>query len=736
MSIIWSVCKVALVTIYFISIFSHGTFGQSWPGLFKRRERPLPIDGSWSSWQEWSSCYENTPLKENFYSPWESFVVQSRKRECDSPAPLYGGEDCLAPPYRYKQCSCQNPLGLSTNRINDSQITSSKHLKDFPPGQVRIGGNNTGWCANEKINFLRKTFIQVDFKGFVNVGAIATQGIKNGRIGRFQLKYSLDGQTWKNIYQENDDKNDIFRGNLIPKKIRKNNFDSHKVMKYLRVFPTETFGLPCLKMEVYGCLFTCGNYLSGSFGEIIAQSSPEFDQNCLWKVEVKNTTSLTFDFNVFYVLCEDGYLDFHDGNTQFYDSKLYRICLADEDQELPLLKINRNSVWINFVSNSSSNEIGFNIKYFSVCSQTISLIEGEEYKFHSPNFPNDYFDNLDCIWTLITPTSTNKVEIKVDSFDIESAVDSNTDCIDDYVAIKYEISNNTKNFGSNYCNKNALPKTFSLDAEKIHVTFKSDSYSIAKGFSMSILSGKKQVVTPKTNKVLSTTFSTTSGNILSKNISDQYTYRKKIKKDSDDTWTVITISAFSAFCLLLLLAVAGTNLKRYIDNRNELNAQCAKMIEAQKEKKSKKQNYLNKQKVKQLYQESKIPTKKVSLPEGNEMSPMLSNGNPYWEENSKDNLKLDLATNHNDSTPNTTGVDFPVDRATKGSTQEINFESSDDRLDTPDVIEEHYSSEDTPDSVDDVDVIDSNSYDSSAPQVHSPLRTDVYLDVKGDESCV
>ena len=60
-----------------------------------------------------------------------------------------------------------------------------------------------------------------------------------------------------------------------------------------------------------------GSLLTSSHGEIVARSSEEFDQNCLWKIEVFNTTSLTFNFNVFYILCEHGYLDFHDGDKSF-----------------------------------------------------------------------------------------------------------------------------------------------------------------------------------------------------------------------------------------------------------------------------------------------------------------------------------------------------------------------------------------------------------------------------------
>ena len=45
------------------------------------RRMSTPIDGGWSTWTSWSSCQSN--------------CRQQRNRTCDSPTPLFGGNDCL-----------------------------------------------------------------------------------------------------------------------------------------------------------------------------------------------------------------------------------------------------------------------------------------------------------------------------------------------------------------------------------------------------------------------------------------------------------------------------------------------------------------------------------------------------------------------------------------------------------------------------------------------------------------
>ena len=241
--------------LYIYLVFVDGVY----TGLFKRKQQLLSIDGAWSGWNDWTPCYQNTADVTNFYSPWQNFFVQSRNRTCTEPKPLHGGDDCAPPSHRFRQCSCSNPLlGVSKYQLKENKIFSSRYLAGHPPEQVRVGQNFSGWCSKSELSYIRKTYIQVEFGKFVTAGAIVTYGIKNGRIKGYKLKHSLNGKKWEILYPDKKRTNEIFKGNIVPRKMHKNIFPDYTLMKYLRFVPTETFRHPCLKMELYGCSFTCG----------------------------------------------------------------------------------------------------------------------------------------------------------------------------------------------------------------------------------------------------------------------------------------------------------------------------------------------------------------------------------------------------------------------------------------------------------------------------------------------
>jgi len=557
-------------------------------GIFRRKQRP-PIDGSWSSWESWSTCFKNTVIRKHFNPQWEDFNVQTRNRTCNSPKPLFGGRNCEPPSHRFRQCACNNPL-IGNNRIKDTLISSSSNFNGYPPKEVRLRNTSIGWCAKNKPSYFTETYIQIDFQNFSKIGSIATLDNTKGRVTRYKLKYSLDGKTWNYIYKA--ERKVVFTGNYLRGKKKINNFSNQPVMKYLRVIPVNSYGLPCLKMELYGCVFTCGKLHTAPFGGLVAYSSDNHDQNCLWRVEVRNTTSLTFVFNVFYVLCKDGYLDFKDGNIAYNNSPLLkRVCLHDENSEIPYLELNANTVWVNFVSNSSSNEVGFNIEYFSKCSQRLELTAGDSINIQSPNFPNNYFNNLNCSWLVIPPPSSRSIEITVNEFNVESSDLKKKICDDDVVDIMVKsYSDDVMKKKASYCNGNRPPKKITIVAHAVLISFKSDIVTSDKGFSFSVISGSKVVMPPGSN---GEDTKSKSGHVIIDNTYKSYAdksqsrHTKKRVKPKDDTWTVIIICTFSSLVVVLIAAVVYMNCRRFLINRTAVNEYCAKVAEENRIKKSK-----------------------------------------------------------------------------------------------------------------------------------------------------
>ena len=542
-----------------------------WPGgIFQRRHKRPPIDGHWAAWGTWSSCYHNTKdTSSEYYQPWDGFSVQSRNRSCTNPRPLFGGRDCEPPDTRFKQCSCTNPL-LGQSRLNPSRITASSSLPRYSPGEVYMGNTTSaGWCAKDTPSFYTETYIQVDFEHFVSVGGIVTVGNENGRVYRYKLKYSLDGDVWTSLRKGSQH---VFTGNYLQSKQKKNTFDHH-VMRYLRLNVIDYFNRPCLKLEVYGCMFTCGKRLTAAFGEVSARSSSMYDQDCLWKIDVINTTALSFSFNMFYVSCAEGYVNFYSGHKQFSKSKLLKtVCLTEGSLGIPKLELNTISVWMRFVSNSSEEEVGFNIKYFSKCTQVTQLKAGQPVDIISPNYPHNYVNNLNCSWVILPPPSSNKIEITPHQFDVEGGPTSNI-CSSDVV--KFYLSDG-QDVGS-YCNNNK-PKNMVIIARKVVMVFKTDSIVTDKGFRFSIISGSKP---PDQSQVHVIDQSGFDSAVLS-DAAFNSTQGGKTKTEKDETWTVIVICTFSALVIVLIGTVMYLNCKRWIDNRNDLTAQCRKVAEEEK----------------------------------------------------------------------------------------------------------------------------------------------------------
>ncbi|XP_022785409.1 A disintegrin and metalloproteinase with thrombospondin motifs adt-1-like [Stylophora pistillata] len=65
---------------------------------------PCPVDGNWGAWSEWSTCTKTCKQGK-----------QSRTRECNSPAPLYGGKKCDGEGKETQVCNDKVPCPVDGN---------------------------------------------------------------------------------------------------------------------------------------------------------------------------------------------------------------------------------------------------------------------------------------------------------------------------------------------------------------------------------------------------------------------------------------------------------------------------------------------------------------------------------------------------------------------------------------------------------------------------------------------
>ena len=559
--------------------------------LFKRGRRPLPIDGGWSEWKSWTTCHRNTENNTDYFEKFRGFFVRSRQRVCDSPKPLLGGKQCFGSEYKYRQCGCRNPLGMESRRIGDSQLASNvQSLKGFEVKNGRLG-NRKGWCSAVSISPFSAIEYNIDLKNFTKITAIATEGILEGRVSRFKIMYSLNGKKWT-LYADKNRRNSLFIANILPNKLEVNSIYQPFIARFLKILPVHSFNRVCMQIEIYGCIFTCGKQLTSSAGEIIGRSAESYNQKCLWKIDVKNTTSLALDFVTFDIPCENGFLQIRDGSKDYQKSNvLKQYCGIDLNPAL--YKAPTNSLWLHYYSNSSSEEIGFRIRYISECFKSLQLKGNEILRITTPNYPKEYFDNNDCTW--VVSSNLKKMFLLFKEFDVEaSKTDGVNQCVNDFVSIE-ELHTGKPAKPIKYCNSNRpviAPLPLAVSTSKVRINFKSDDAIVAKGFLLEVTSydprqgkptekaiipkGTKELDTPENilkNVPLATSVSKLSSDVvkkdLNKNVSDTASSRnitnhhpKKEKKKLETDWTIFTVAAFSCVVFILIVFVTVISLRK------------------------------------------------------------------------------------------------------------------------------------------------------------------------------
>jgi len=80
---------------------------------------PRPVDGSWGSWTDWSSCSQSC-----------GGGTETRGRLCDSPAPAHGGADCHGDGLEQRQCNTR-PCPLQGFLISGGNPYNSRNKAEL-----------------------------------------------------------------------------------------------------------------------------------------------------------------------------------------------------------------------------------------------------------------------------------------------------------------------------------------------------------------------------------------------------------------------------------------------------------------------------------------------------------------------------------------------------------------------------------------------------------------------------
>jgi cubilin len=207
-----------------------------------------------------------------------------------------------------------------------------------------------------------------------------------------------------------------------------------------------------------GTTFGCGGLLSQSKGAIASPGYPAtypHNSQCEWRISVNEGSSIEL---VFLDLdmehsneCKYDYLQIFDGSDS--SAKSFGKFCSSEHHPMHI-ELSGNHAFIRMSTDESHAGRGFQIKYSTKCNRTIFANTGA---IESPNFPEDYGNNLDCAWT-IKVAKGNLINMQFSHFALENDnlyhnETGEHECKYDYVTIyDLDYESGEKKPAKKYCN--------------------------------------------------------------------------------------------------------------------------------------------------------------------------------------------------------------------------------------------------------------------------------------------
>ncbi|XP_057712791.1 neuropilin-1a-like isoform X3 [Corythoichthys intestinalis] len=153
---------------------------------------------------------------------------------------------------------CSGMLGMLSGQISDGQISASSYAnRGWVAENARLLTGRSGWTGHQTKQPFRNEWLQVDLGQEKMVSGVVIQGgkhyDKNVFMKKFKVGYSLDGEDWSLINEDNTTKPKVFSGNQ--------NHDTPELRslgpvltRYVRIYPERaTMEGVGLRLELLGC---------------------------------------------------------------------------------------------------------------------------------------------------------------------------------------------------------------------------------------------------------------------------------------------------------------------------------------------------------------------------------------------------------------------------------------------------------------------------------------------------
>jgi len=245
----------------------------------------------------------------------------------------------------------------------------------------------------------------------------------------------------------------------------------------------------------------CGGELRDNIGLIRSPNYPgnyPHNRQCEWTIVMPTGRQILLNITDFIMeshpTCRWDYLEIRNGG--FATSPLIgKYCGTSVDQTIVS---HGNRLYLKFATDASSNHRGFQISYDGTLSGCGGELRATTGSFVSPNFPQPYGRDIECVWQIIVANGST-IRLHFVEFEIES----HGSCVFDYVEIRdgNPLGNRIAKLSGN-----TTPEFIQSTTNRMWVKFRSDFSNHGRGFYASYYASCNNVLTAHSGIIESPNF--------------------------------------------------------------------------------------------------------------------------------------------------------------------------------------------------------------------------------------
>ena len=229
----------------------------------------------------------------------------------------------------------------------------------------------------------------------------------------------------------------------------------------------------------------------------------QMGDECQWRILATHGEKIILNVSMLDIPsspdCADNYLEIRDG--YWYRSNLL-VRLCGNNIPRPIISTGSRMLLTYKTMTNTAKHRGFTANYEAVCGGELDM--ESEGQLESPNYPEDYQPNKECVWKIKVPPGF-QVALKFQSFEIEN----HDNCVYDFIEIRDGGDPDSELIGT-YCGYK-MPDDIKSSGNELWIKFVSDGSVQKAGFSAMFMKEYDECITAEEHGCEHECFNTLGG---------------------------------------------------------------------------------------------------------------------------------------------------------------------------------------------------------------------------------